>query len=461
MSAGSREYLPADAQMTPTVGPDMGSLEDVEAADPQTVRAVLEAIRSPEKVPQPEDGVAVRADGSTGELPMMEIPGFGEAYDEDAEGGACGDQLPVSCSGCGATTTIGRTCRRSTCPRCGAAWVRDRATDLCAELGAVRAVRDHNREAHQRYHHWVAVAPEDWRLEDDDVLDRTRKVVRDIVYAFDHDAIVLYHPWSGSGYDEEEGDDRGAWGDRLFNERDWAGDVREELEFRPHFHVISVGNTVPGGDLTRELYNETGWIFSRITKSEDSKVSLYDDEDLAAAVTYCLSHAAIDVNGGDDGSAQRTYRRFGTVINDPDVSPDEDAKLLHDENVREAATRTLGISMREQFCYADVLEGGGDPAQSIRDQIRARAAPDPVPGASADDDLDHGTNDVLEVEAAESAGELQECEGRLIHLADAQDLLEDDEWVEQAEHVDQLREAVDEWSDRMDEIIRWGPFNNS
>lgn len=457
MSAGRADYLPADAQMTPTVGPDMGSLEDVEAADEQTVRAVFEAIESPAKVPDPEpdnpNAVPMKADGSTGELPMMEIPGFGEAYDD------CGDELPVACSGCGHTTTIGRTCRRSMCPRCGAAWVRDRAIDLCAELGAVRAVRDHNRADHQRYHHWVAVAPEDWRLEADDVLDRTRKVIRDIVYALDHDALVFYHPWSGSGYDDEEGDDRGAWKERLFNGREWAGDVREELEFRPHFHIISVGNTVPGGDFTRELYNETGWIFSRITKSEDSNVSLYDDKDLAAAVTYCLSHAAIDVGAGADGSAQRTYRRFGTVINDPDVEPDEDAKLLHDRNVREAATRTLGISMKEQFCYSDVLEGGGDPEQSIRSRIQAQAAPDPVAGAGDDDNLPDAPNDVLEVEAADDPGELKECEGRLIHLTDARDLLQDDDWVEQAEHVDELRETLDEWADRMSEIIRWGPFN--
>ncbi len=343
----SENYWSSDDQLYPTVGPDDSDIEAVEAASTETVRRVLKAVKSPSKVVDREadnpSSIPVRPDGSTGELPMMEIPGFGEEYSD------CGKPMPMACSGCGHTATVGRTCRRSTCPRCGAAWVRDRAVNIAARLGATRAVRDSNRDEHQRYHHLAWMPPEDWRLEADDVLERTLHTIRDMMDALDIEGYVFYHPWSGSGHDDEQGDDRGKWKDRLFNGRDWRGDVREELNFRPHFHIVAVGHKVPGQDFTKTIYDKTGWILKRITKSEDSAVSIYNDEDLAKTVTYCLSHSAIDVNGGSDGSAQKTYRRYGRLVNSSEIEIDDAARDHHDQLVRRAATTTLGIPLKDQF----------------------------------------------------------------------------------------------------------------
>jgi len=474
-------YLQSDDQLHPTVGPDLSGIDSVEAASTETVRKVLEAIDSPRKVEQKGEGVTLKSDGSTGELPMMEIPGFGEEYDD------CGKPMPMACSGCGHTHEVGRTCRRSTCPRCGAAWVRDRAKNLCAQLGACRATRDANRDTHQRYHHLAWMVPEDWRLQSKDELEKTREVIRKIMYALDIEGYVFYHPWSGSGYDDEEGDDRGKWKDRLFNDRDWRGDVREELEFRPHFHIVAVGHTVPGKDFSKTIYEKTGWILTRITKSEDNAVSIYDDEDLAKVVTYCLSHSAIDINGGSDGSAQRTYRRYGPVLTDPDVSPSEEVTEHHDRLCRQAATTTLGIPMTDQFCFAETVGNTGmDDYTKVRAAITAQAAADGDGTNSADNaGSDETTNDTLASPDApdpvEMSGELNtpakkandnpsldleepeepsECEGQLVHLCEARHLLKDDDWIEQADYSHDLRETVDEWSDRMDELIRKGPFNS-
>lgn len=479
------DYWSSDGQLHPTVGPDMSGIESVEAASTETTRAVLEAIGSPKQVPQPGDDEidptqVLRADGQTGELPMMAIPGFGEEYDD------CGKPMPMACSGCGHTTEVGRTCRRSTCPRCGAAWVRDRAKNLCGQLGATRAVRDKNRDDHQRYHHLAWMPPEDWRLQSKDVLERTRETIRDMMYALDLEGYVFYHPWSGSGYDDDEsGDDRGKWKDRLFSDREWEGDVREELEFRPHFHIVCVGHKVPGQDFSKEIYDRTGWILTRICKSEENAVSIYDDEDLAKVVTYCLSHSAIDLDAGSDGSAQRTYRRYGPVITDPKVSPDDNALEHHDRLVRQAATTTLGIPMKDQFCFAETFGNTGmDDYTKVRAAITAQAAGDSSDGSSdmgdgpGSDEGNDATASPDATAAVEMDGELttpakkaeenpsldledaSECEGQMVHLCDARHLLDDDDWMEDAEYSHELQSTLDEWADKMDELIRWGPFNS-
>jgi len=456
----SENYWSSDDQLYPTVGPDDSDIEAVEAASTETVRRVLKAVKSPSKVVDREadnpSSIPVRPDGSTGELPMMEIPGFGEEYSD------CGKPMPMACSGCGHTATVGRTCRRSTCPRCGAAWVRDRAVNIAARLGATRAVRDSNRDEHQRYHHLAWMPPEDWRLEADDVLERTLHTIRDMMDALDIEGYVFYHPWSGSGHDDEQGDDRGKWKDRLFNGRDWRGDVREELNFRPHFHIVAVGHKVPGQDFTKTIYDKTGWILKRITKSEDSAVSIYNDEDLAKTVTYCLSHSAIDVNGGSDGSAQKTYRRYGRLVNSSEIEIDDAARDHHDQLVRRAATTTLGIPLKDQFCFAETVGNTGQERYDAMRSIMAANAADaaaPTPsGSGSGDDLPDAPSPIGQ-EASDDQ-EATECEGRMLHLCDARRLVDDDEWLEQAEHSDELIETIDEWSDRMGELIRWGPFNS-
>ena len=86
------------------------------------------------------------------------------------------------------------------------------------------------------------------------------------------------------------------------------------------------------------------------------------------------------------------------------------------------------------------------------------AAPTPS-GSGSGDDLPDAPSPIGQ-EASDDDQEATECEGRMLHLCDARRLVDDDDWLEQAEHSDELIETIDEWSDRMGELIRWGPFNS-
>lgn len=509
----ARDYLPSDAQLTPTIDPDLGRLEDVDAVDEDTARDVLHAIREREidKLAEPDDpkAVAVRQNGERAELPQLALPGFGERYGPEHEHGACGQPMPMVCEGCGKPKEIGRTCRRSRCPRCGAAWVQERASSMNANLGAVRAVMDSNTDEDVVYHHSVLMAPEDWLLDRDDALDATFRMIGEMLDAVDHEGYVLYHPYSGSGYrdDEGEGDDRGAWRDRLFADREWS-DVRNELYHRPHFHIISVGEFLPGQDFTRELYNETGWVWERIVDSStDNAVSIYDDEALARAGTYSWSHIGLEIDAGEDGSTQAQFRRYGSLLHNPDITPSDKFEQKHDVLTKKAAATTLGVPLADSFCLeetegrthgyqwggtdsirsqhadgsadrdVDETEAAIDQATTILETIEdAGDGPIELPADAnlpdlpiqADLEGDLTTPESLAREELEAVAheileegsprELTECQGRLVHLLEARDrLLSDDEWIEDAPHADEAQATLDEWRGREDELIRWGP----
>ena len=89
------------------------------------------------------------------------------------------------------------------------------------------------------------------------------------------------------------------------------------------------------------------------------------------------------------------------------------------------------------------------------------AAPTPS-GSGSGDDLPDDPSPIATGSDQEASDdqEATECEGRMLHLCDARRLVDDDEWLEQAEHSDELIETIDEWSDRMGDLIRWGPFNS-
>ncbi|EMA56861.1 hypothetical protein, partial [Halococcus thailandensis] len=57
-------------------------------------------------------------------VPELPPPGTGERYND------CGEESPLlMCPNCGEVTAVGRTCRRSRCPRCWQAWDFQRALD--------------------------------------------------------------------------------------------------------------------------------------------------------------------------------------------------------------------------------------------------------------------------------------------------------------------------------------------
>lgn len=84
----------------------------------------------------------------TDALPAYELPGSGERL------ASCGDDVPaLFCPICGTPETVGRTCRRSSCPRCWQSWVYQRARTLAAKVESLgrheyaqndRAVKQHH-----------------------------------------------------------------------------------------------------------------------------------------------------------------------------------------------------------------------------------------------------------------------------------------------------------------------------
>lgn len=414
------------------------------------VDACIEAIERPRQVDR-DDGVPLPNDDSYW-LPGLDLPGFGAAYDD------CGDDFPVFCEGCGAITdedghviTVGRTCDRAQCPRCAPNWARKRATEVCGKLGATRAVFDHRRDAHQRVHHVVFSPPWDWCLEAADPLERTVDVLRELLGEFDMEGVVFYHPWSG-----KDGDDRGAWKQRLFSDRDWER-VKDDLVLRPHFHALLVGHRVPGGDAVARISDATGWTIHRITQA-DSDVSIYDEADLARAATYCLSHTGLRET--DEGTSAQ-YRYIGQTINH-EVEVFESNRERIDAEVRAASPLTLGLEPAHLRCEqqsVDVSVSHHSTVDVAAASARAAASRDggsstalkggPAEGSSAttpDGAAAPGTGTPSPGgTATETTVEREDCHGQLVPITKAPRYLTDPDWRDAAAFADALADTFYAW----------------
>jgi hypothetical protein len=357
-------------------------------------------------------------------LPMLDLPGFGEEYED------CGDDIPHFCSHCAHTFAVGRTCKRSTCPRCAPKWVTERARHIVARLDTICRVKSKQLGQAVYKHHVVISPPNDWKVEAEDPLDRTQKVIREIMDEMNAEGLVAYHPWAGkSDPGETKGDDRGEWKKRLFNGRDWEGDVRDELQPRGHFHLLVASPHIPGGQTTKDVFDKTGWIIDRITKRGDSSKSLDDDdvEDVARAATYMLSHTGIDTSGETN---QAAYTKFGSNWHDHDIEVYDDIQETADEAVAAVAPETLGIDPDGIRCKREV-----------RKEDRADEGIDTHEGesdssSSSDDESDPDENTV----------EYVACSGKVCHIENAPQYIEDDDWRHSSPFARELIKAWVEWT---------------
>lgn len=358
-------------------------------------------------------------------LPELELPGFGEEYDD------CGEEIPRFCSDCGATHTVGRTCYRSECPRCGAAWTRRQGTAIASKLEAVRRYLESKESggwSGYKFHHLSLSPPEGYETFTKESLDRTFEILKEVLDELGvRTGAMLYHPWSGSG----EGDDLGEWKGRLFNDREWS-DVLEELEHRPHFHVVCVAKHVDGGYVTKAIHEQTGWIVERITKGEDSDVSIYDKYDLCRVVSYCLSHTGLRET--ESGRTQAAYRYFGRVAN---FEAADHIEAEMDAAMRSVAPRTLDLDWSSLACQKD--RGDRDPQGWLAISPEQAAAGDPQGLRMGDG------------EESQPSPPDDTCAGRMLHLSRAPEYLEDDEWCELAPRSDELAETWDDWKDEIEE----------
>jgi hypothetical protein len=266
------------------------------------------------------------------------LPGFGDEYDE------CGEEMIHFCSECGRPARsangdlakIGKTCWRQECPRCAQGWALRRSYTVTAKVESLRKTVYQERGESPKFHHVVVSYPSlatAGKDPDEAAWELTKTVLQQVAVNY-YGAVMIYHPFTG-----RSGDDRGAWKDRLFSNRDWD-DVRDELKVRPHCHAIVVADSVDHY-LSEAMYDQTnGSVVVHRIEKDDSNVSLYDTEDLASAATYSLSHARV-ASGSD------AYRYTGRLANH--AAGDQTRAQMRSE-VRGVAAQTLDLSLREKTC---------------------------------------------------------------------------------------------------------------
>lgn len=349
------------------------------------------------------------------------LPGFGVTD-------GCGETtVPYHCVGCGSVVPMGRTCYRSTCPRCAPMWVVEAAVPNLARLQttaktmSARLGPPDERISVKKHHVVFSPPPDDWYLEASNPRERTFEVVKEILDAFNAEGFVGFH-----GYRGREGDDRGAWKARLFNDREWD-DVRAELTPNGHFHAIIASPFVAGQDVTKRVEEETGWIIDRV-RALDSL------EKAAESLSYVLSHTSLIEK---NGQTLAQYRRFGSTWHDDSVNVYDNTRRKAERAVRSVAPRVLGVAPNAMRCETPVPDGEEAEEQIDRSAAYSSGSSE---GCSGDCEHDHSSS------GSSEGGEVT-CKGAIKPIWEADELLDDDDWIEQARYADQLERAYQEWQE--------------
>lgn len=364
-----------------SIGPPRGS--PVYDLDPQQIIDAIQAVEHPEDDPERK-----YLDSA---LSVLDLPGFGAPLDD------CGDYIPESmhfCEDCWDVKEFARNCYRYDCPDHAPYAIRRRvagskdAAGVAPQLDALRRYLYAYRDDNQYFHHLTIEPPEDFWFESDEPLKRAREyLIPEVLDALGIQGIVAYHPLKGD-HEDHDRNDIGAWKDRLFSGRDWDS-VREELKRKPHFHVVGVAPHIDLEDVG-EIYDETGWVIHRIV-DEETNISIEDDDAMAAAVLYALSHAGIyDTDSGQ--------RRLAAWMKGPDVNrvtPTETNKRRMKAIVNAAAEDSLGITAVSLTCdnelpptvRYDPDDTTDDDLVRASEQRRERDpwAPDPLGGLTGPD----------------------------------------------------------------------------
>lgn len=342
------------------------------------------------------------------------LPGFGpEGRGENAHDD-CGNPHPFVCDECGNSVEFGRTCAQSVCARCGAAWARDTAINKSAKIRRLRKEKHHHTpdNEHQKLHHLTISARLEWYytlaragLSYQDAKEKTREVAKLILDELRAPGLLVRHGFRGEKDDgtiASEDDDRGKWKERLNSDREWVGDVRDQLAWNPHYHAFVAGDYIRTSGFTDKLEAKTGWVVHRI--AGDDGISLPSDGAMARAVTYSLSHANIQVRDGPNRSA---VWEVGTFDGDIFRSSSRFVARPHDLEwadgyVREISGEVLGLKSGTTDCGAD-LPAVDDPDELAR-RILEELYPDHDADVSTDRVLSHVEAGNLTVDVSTTAG---------------------------------------------------------
>lgn len=346
-------------------------VDALSAEDRRVLEELVEVLERPRL--QNTEGLDEQGRRKTSTLSSGKLPGFGEPEEK------CGEPTPETiffCDWCYQPAEVPHVCYRYDCPLDGLKAVRRRAAGsgdkpgVVARIGALRAKLDHEQDEHYVYHHYQLSPPSDFFWRSDQPRERAFQLNREVLDVFDGQGLVAFHPFRGAG-----DDDRGFWKTLLGKRVDWS-DAREQLAYGPHFHVVCAApkGAVPGDDVTRILQERTGWILERITP-RNSNVSVYEDPDLARAVTYCLSHSEVYTDSNGD-------RRLAARVKGPDVNDlyvPEEYLLQHRANVFDVAERTLGIAPPDLTCNRELRES------ELRREAGGPLADEPLGGFTGPD----------------------------------------------------------------------------
>lgn len=313
-------------------------------------------------------------------LPLLDLPTFGDPRPD------CGRVIPPAkrfCEDCGTVHEGHHVCNTYDCEMHGLHTVRRRAVSVVSQLESMRLYLNAFRPHNHSFHHLIISPPPDLNIAAQDPLRRMVTCVRELMDALGVQGQAAYHPWRGE-HEDVTTDDRGEWRRRLGKRRAWA-DVRDELVFSPHFHVVGVA---PAVDLSMsgELYDETGWVLHRITKP-DSNVSISNFEDMARAVTYTLSHAGVY-----DTPEQRRLAAWmkGPDVNNPYTTWQTRSRAHAVVNSNAVSRKVLGLDPVSQYCNEpkrvdlDFDDGPGEferfSQRESRREERLTATPGPIGG---------------------------------------------------------------------------------
>ena len=411
-------------------------------------------------------------------LPKRPLPGDPGRHRDD-----CGDDIPAfACEECGSPVYVGRTCSNPACERCWPAAVKAKTVRHAGKLEGHRRYLyvQHNERKQIDWNHVVATLP-DVLVDSDDPVERVLEILKTLlekkwgVEGF----TAIYHPYRiQDQYRKDQYEHAGASGE---GDLTWADvldsdDPYQYLKFEPHFHLFFAAPRYSFDySVTEAVERETGWVFHRIEK-EDSSVSVYDLEDLVHQLCYCYSHAGINHT---ETRTKLTSRLKGDLHNMyiPDGVEEQSVAAFC-----EAAPKLLGVrfdNMQDSSCEAQSCDcdgechceddhplhdlyrefddgtnqiAGSSTSSSVAPEFDTPGTTSVSAGSTSSSSSESTANDSSprSVPTAIASHDEQQCGGDLISIHEANDLLEDDDWMAQARYADALELAYQEWKDRTD-----------
>ena len=311
-------------------------------------------------------------------LPELPLPGSGDLLED------CGEDVPaLFCTGCGTSYDVGRTCRRSRCPRCWQSWAFQRAQSIAAKVEALgREEYSQNNQKVKQHHVTVSLRDSTRFNSQDPLASRGFEAVKALLAKVDVETgYVIYHPYRiaeeyrGAVLGHKSGEGDMTWADVLekVESEAWSWEaIREEfLVYAPHFHVIALSEFVDC-TATEEIEDETGAVIHRITaKREDgNEKSIADLEELCKVTAYSLSHAGLAPE--NDGERHRAaVRPFGKVAN---FEAWDGVKAETKEAMRRVAPQVLGIEFPKPECTEHVHVEDDESHSHDRDRRRVGSA---------------------------------------------------------------------------------------